>query len=79
VKLWLYEEFPLMAGGRADGAVKKICTSLGLNAGPFAFTVNRRDKALRTSVFRSRRADLGQAVGPAHLPVTERYWALSGR
>ncbi len=79
VRLWLYEEFPLMAGGRADGAVKKLCTSLGLNAGPFAFTVNRRDKALRAGVFRSRRAELGHDVGPASLPVTERYWALSAR
>jgi hypothetical protein len=79
VKVWLYEEFPLMAGGRADGSVRRICGSLGLTAGPFAFTVNRRDKALRAGLFRSRRAELGLEVSPATLPVTERYWALSPR
>ncbi|MDH3226982.1 MAG: PIG-L family deacetylase [Thermoleophilia bacterium] len=79
VRLWLYEEFPLMAGGRADGAVKRLCTGLGLTAGPFAFTINRRDKAFRAGVFRSRRAELGQDLTPATLPVTERYWALSAR
>jgi hypothetical protein len=79
VAVWLYEEYPHMVGARADREVRSLCSRLELRAGLGAFIVNRRQKARRLGLLRSRQMPLDWRAVARGLPVTERYWALAGR
>jgi LmbE family N-acetylglucosaminyl deacetylase len=76
----LYEEFPYLWGGAADGEVRLIARTRGLSAELVVTSVDPRDKASRISVYTSqvphltvqgRRVDLAE-----NLPEEERYWIL---
>jgi LmbE family N-acetylglucosaminyl deacetylase len=76
----LYEEFPYLWGGAADGEVRLIARRRGLSAELIVTSVDTRAKASGISVYTSqvphltvqaRRVDLAE-----NLPEKERYWIL---
>jgi hypothetical protein len=79
----LYEEFPYVWGGAADGEVRRLARSRSLSAECVALQVDRRCKAARIAVYASQVPHLsvgGRRVDLAEdLPEEERYWILSRR